>query len=609
MPMPIGDDDRPTPTGGDEPKPAADQPARTATNRAADRLLLEAVRHSPGRTAAIGLLTTAAAGSSLALPLVLGRALDAVLAGGHGPRTTHWIVACAALIGLSVLLDAVEELLTGTANARGTAWARGRLLRHVLHTGPRAADRFGPGDLVSRLVGNAAYAGTAPANIAAALAAVVPPVGGIVALVLIDVWAAAAFLLGMPLLAALLRVFIRDTTDSIAQYQRGQGEIAGRLMEAIGGAATIAAARTAGRERARILEPLPELGRQGHRMWRVQGRSSARAVMVVPLLQIAVLAVAGLRLAAGQLSVGELLAVSRYAVLASGIGVIVGRLNALVHARTAARRLAEVLTEPATEYGRRRLPPGPGTLELAGVTALRGGREVLRDVDLVVPGGTSMALVGRSGTGKSVLAAVAGRLTEADAGTVTLDGEPLTGLDRDALRGAVGYAFERPAPLGGTIGGTIGFGARDPGAERVREAARAACADDFVRLLPDGYDTRLTDAPLSGGEAQRLGLARAFTHQGRLLVLDDATSSLDTVTELRVADALLGSIGPRTRLIVAHRATTAARADRVAWLEDGRVRAVGRHEELWRLEGYRAVFDAGRPDRADDGERDRVPHE
>ncbi|MFE7122097.1 ABC transporter transmembrane domain-containing protein, partial [Streptomyces sp. NPDC057654] len=403
--------------------------ARAATNRAADRLLLEAVRHSAGRTAAIGLLTTAAAGTSLALPLVLGRALDAVLAGGHASQTTRWIVACAALIGLSVLLDAVEELLTGVANARGTAWARGRLLRHVLHTGPRAADRFGPGDLVSRLVGNAAYAGTAPANIAAALAAVVPPVGGIVALALIDIWAAAAFLLGMPLLAALLRVFVRDTTDSIAQYQRGQGEIAGRLMEAIGGAATIAAARTAGRERARILEPLPELGRQGHRMWRVQGKSNARAVMVVPLLQIAVLAVAGLRLAAGELSVGELLAVSRYAVLASGIGVIVGRLNALVHARTAARRLAEVLTEPATEYGRRRLPPGPGTLELAGVTARRGGREVLREVDLVVPGGTSMALVGRSGTGKSVLAAVAGRLTEADSGTVTLDGEQLTGLD------------------------------------------------------------------------------------------------------------------------------------------------------------------------------------
>ncbi|MFE7120271.1 ATP-binding cassette domain-containing protein, partial [Streptomyces sp. NPDC057654] len=170
----------------------------------------------------------------------------------------------------------------------------------------------------------------------------------------------------------------------------------------------------------------------------------------------------------------------------------------------------------------------------------------------------------------------------------------------DALRGAVGYAFERPAPLGGTIGGTIGFGPREAGPERVREAARAACADGFVRLLPDGYDTRLTDAPLSGGEAQRLGLARAFTHQGRLLVLDDATSSLDTVTELRVSEALLGAIGPRTRLIVAHRATTAARADQVAWLEDGRVRAVGRHEELWRLEGYRAVFDADQPQSADD---------
>ncbi|MFH8980006.1 ABC transporter transmembrane domain-containing protein [Streptomyces varsoviensis] len=583
----------PTPTDADR-----------TTNRAADRLLLEAVRHSVGRTAAICLVTTAAAGAALALPLVLGRALDAVLAGGHGPQAARWTAAAAALIGLSVLLDAIGELLTGTANARGTAWARTRLLRHVLRTGSRAADRFGTGDLVARLVGNAAYAGTAPANVAATLAAVIPPVGGLVALALLDLWAAAAFLLGMPLLAALLRVFVRDTTDSIAQYQRGQGEIAGRLMEAIGGAATIAAARTAGRERARVLEPLPELGRQGHRMWRVQGKSSARAVMVVPLLQIAVLAVAGLRLAAGELSVGELLAVSRYAVLASGIGVIVGRLNALVHARTAARRLAEVLAEPAMEYGPHRLPSGPGTLELSGVRARRGGRDVLRGVDLVVPGGTSMALVGRSGTGKSVLAAVAGRLADADAGTVTLDGAPLAALDHGSLRDAIGYAFERPAPLGRTIGGTIGFGPREAGPRRVREAARAACADGFVRLLPDGYDTRLTEAPLSGGETQRLGLARAFAHDGRLLVLDDATSSLDTVTELRVAEALVNDIGPRTRLIVAHRATTAARADRVAWLEDGRVRAVGRHEELWRLAGYRAVFEGAPPhaERAGEGE-------
>ncbi len=127
----------------------------------------------------------------------------------------------------------------------------------------------------------------------------------------------------------------------------------------------------------------------------------------------------------------------------------------------------------------------------------------------------------------------------------------------------------------------------------MREAARAAGADGFVRRLPHGYDTPLAQAPLSGGEHQRLGLARAFAHAGRLLVMDDATSSLDTATEHEVNLALRRSVRPGTRLVVAHRPSVADRADLVLWLEEGEVRAVGTHRDLWRAAGYRAVFGAG----------------
>lgn len=119
-----------------------------------------------------------------------------------------------------------------------------------------------------------------------------------------------------------------------------------------------------------------------------------------------------------------------------------------------------------------------------------------------------------------------------------------------------------------------------------------------MRRLPDGYDTLVADAPRSGGESQRLGLARAFAHGGRLLILDDALSSLDTVTEARIAEALVNGGAGGTRLLVAHRTATAARADAVAWLDGGRVRAVGPHEELWRAAEYRAVFGSG-PERTD----------
>ncbi|MET9508971.1 ABC transporter ATP-binding protein [Streptomyces flavidovirens] len=556
--------------------------------RTADRLLLESVRHSALPGAAILVLSTAGAATGLALPAVLGHTLDLLLSGR--PATT-WLTACAALTCLLVVVDALDGVLAGTTNARSTAWFRRRLLRHVLAAGPRCTDRVPPGDIVARLVGNAAHAGGAPAALAGTVAAVVTPVGGLVALAVVDLWTAVAFLVGMPVLVLLLKAFVRESGDSVARYQESQGEIAARLVEAVGGARTIAAAGTARREQARILEPLAALSAQGYRMWRVQGRSTAQAAVIVPLLQLAVLAVAGTRLSAGELSVGGLLAATRYAALATGIGMLVGRLNGLVRSRGAARRLAGLLAVPATAHGDAELPPGgAGTLELRGITVARGDRTILAGLDLTVPGGTSLALVGRSGSGKSTLAAVAGRLADPDAGTVTLDGVPLRELPREVLRRAVGQAFERPALLGGTIGGTIAFGAGEPDAAAVREAARTACADDFVRRLPLGYDTPCAEAPLSGGEAQRLGLARAFAHPGRLLILDDATSSLDTVTELRVGEALTREAGARTRLIIAHRASTAARADRVAWLHEGRIRAVGPHARLWQLADYRAVF-------------------
>ncbi|HET6858005.1 MAG TPA: ABC transporter ATP-binding protein [Streptomyces sp.] len=581
-----------------------DPQAERGRHRTADLLLRESLRHSAAPGAAILVLSTAGAATGLALPAVLGHTLDLLLA---GRPSAAWLAGCAGLTCLLVLLDAVDGLLVGTTNARSTAWFRRRLLRHVLDTGPRITDRVPPGDLVARLVGNAAHAGGAPAAVAGTVAAVVTPVGGLIALAVVDLWTAGAFLLGMPLLVLLLKVFVRESGDSVARYQESQGEIAGRLVEAVGGARTIAAAGTARREQARILAPLPELTAQGYRMWRVQGRSTAQAAMVVPLLQIAVLAVAGTRLAAGELSVGGLLAAARYAALATGIGMLVGRLNGLVRSRGAARRLAGLLAVPATAHGDDELPPGDGALELRGVTVSRGDRTILDGLDLTVPGGASLALVGRSGSGKSTLAAVAGRLADPDAGTVTLDGVPLSALGREALRRAVGYAFERPALLGGTIGGTIAFGCDEPDAPTVREAARAACADSFVRRLPDGYDTACDRVPLSGGEVQRLGLARAFAHPGRLLILDDATSSLDTVTEMRVGEALTGGSTARTRLIVAHRASTASRADQVAWLDGGRIRAVGTHARLWQLAAYRAVFTDAESD-ADAAEGLTAPH-
>ncbi|WP_326595496.1 ABC transporter ATP-binding protein [Streptomyces sp. NBC_01803] len=569
---------------------------RPSQTRPGDRARPLTARRGGARVAALTLLSLADTAAALLLPAALGHTLDLLLDGTDAGSAAgrRWSLLCAALVGAQIVLDAATTVLTATTDAREAARLRGRLLRHVLAVGPRAADRFPAGDLVTRGTVNAAHAGAEPAALAAAVSGVAAPAGGIVALALVDWRLAVAFAAGVPPLAVLLRTFTRSTADVVARYQEIQADIAGRLVEALGGARTIAAAGTEPRERDRVLAPLPELSAQGHRMWHVSARAVARAAALAPLLQLVVVAVAGLLLAVGDLTVGGLLAAARYVVMATGIGVFVGHLNRLVRARGAARRLGEVFAEPPVRHGDATLPPGgPGRLELRRVTARRDGRDVLRGLDLVLPGGATVAVVGRSGAGKSLLAALAGRLADPDDGDILLDGVPLAALPRATLRAEIGYAFERPALLGSTLAGTIGFGPAPPPADRIAAAARSASADTFIRRLPDGYATRCADAPLSGGELQRLGLARAFTHTGRLLILDDATSSLDTVTELRVGRALLADAHARTRLIVAHRAASAARADLVAWLDGGRIRALGPHRDLWRWAEYRAVWEAG----------------
>ncbi|MFF3672883.1 ATP-binding cassette domain-containing protein [Streptomyces sp. NPDC002120] len=578
------------------PDAAADPAREPSVGRTADRALVAAARHSGGRTAAVLGCAVTAAAAALAEPAVLGHTLDLLLR--RAPSGPAWTLLCAAVIVAEVALDAVAARLSGEVDGRSTARLRRLGLAGLLRTAPHHAARHAPGETAARLTAHAAEAGKVPAAVAHALAALLPPLGAVVALFLIDVWAALAFLAGVPLLVLLLRAFTRDTRTSIARYQQVQLATAGRLVEALAGARTIAAAGTADRERARILARLPELGTEGRRMWQVYGGTTARSAALMPMLLYAVLAVGGIRLSAGAIGVGELLAVLRYAGLAAGIGAVTGGLAAVVRGRAAARRTADLLTLPVLGHGRAELPDGgPGTLELRGVRVVRSGATVLHDISLVVPGGSTVAVVGRSGAGKTLFAAVAGRLTDPDAGEVLLDGVPLRELTAEALRREVGHAFDRPVLLGDTVGEAIGCGAGPaPDPEAVRAAARAAGADPFVRRLPHGYGTRLADAPLSGGEVQRLGLARAFCHAGRLLVLDDATSSLDTVTAREVERALAHRIRPGTRIVVAHRLSSAVRADLVVWLEEGRMRAAGPHDELWRDEpAYRAVFaaDAG----------------
>ncbi len=598
--------------------------AITSTESDCDRLLLAAARQGGCWLALLGAASLVGAAAQVLLPAAVGHAIDAILARNVrvgnpvGPLT-----ACAILVTVIVGCGAVTDLATGVSGATATARLRRMLAGHVVAVGPRlltsattntntttntaartAASTsintdFSAGDTVSRVVAAAADAGTGPASVLLAATALIAPLGSVVALGLIDPWLVATFAIGFPALAVILRTLVRDSSAVSAGYGQAQGAIAARLLDALAGARTIAAAGTQARERERILGPLPLLREHGYASWRVQARAAAQAMTIAPALQIIIVAVAGVELAWHRISTGDLVAASQYAVLAVGIGASVGLVGQLGRARGGARRAAELLARPCPRYGTRDLlagqgPAGHGELRLSGVTVRHGGEAVLRDLDLTVAPGIAVAVVGRSGAGKSTLARLAGRLADPDAGTVLLDGTNLREFTKASLRESVVYAFERPEIVGDTPYDVIGFGFRRPDDAQIRAAAGQAQAAAFLARLPRQMSTSLDGTPLSGGEVQRLGLARAFAHAGaaRLLVLDDATSSLDTVTEMLVARAITGQLSGLTRLIVAHRATTAARADLVAWLDGGRIRALAPHGELWADREYRAIFGA-----------------
>ncbi|MDE3071001.1 MAG: ATP-binding cassette domain-containing protein, partial [Acidobacteriota bacterium] len=254
-----------------------------------------------------------------------------------------------------------------------------------------------------------------------------------------------------------------------------------------------------------------------------------------------------------------------------------------------------------TPAGAPALPAGDGHVELRGVTLSYGaGSEelearagaptatghdrppVLRDVDLDVPAGRTVALVGPMGSGKTSLVALIPRLYDVSAGAVLLDGADVRDVRLDSLRGAIAVVGDDPFLFSATVAENIAYARPDASVADIEDAARAAQAHEFIARLPRGFETRVGERglTLSGGQRQRIAIARALIANPRVLILDDATSSVDATTEQHIRLALQAAMRGRTTFIVAHRPSTIALAEEVVVLEGGRVADRGSHAEV-----------------------------
>jgi ATP-binding cassette subfamily B protein len=247
------------------------------------------------------------------------------------------------------------------------------------------------------------------------------------------------------------------------------------------------------------------------------------------------------------------------------------------------------------------LPPGSGRVELDHVTLRYAGTttDALTDVSLAIEAGTTLALVGSTGSGKTSLVALLARLYDPTAGSVRIDGADVRDVDLRSLRGEIAIVDDDPFLFSASVRDNIAYARPDATDDEVSDAARRAQADAFISALPDGYATRVGERglTLSGGQRQRIAIARALVADPRILVLDDATSSVDASTEQQIKDALREAMAGRTTVVIAHRLSTIALADEIAVLEHGRLVAHGEHDELLQTnELYAEIVAKGLPD-------------
>jgi ATP-binding cassette, subfamily B, bacterial len=546
--------------------------------RRARTLLLSLVRPYRRRLALAFALIVLRAGGNLAIPYLVGRAIDEGIA-ARNPR------ALGVFVGLVVVCACVSALgswgflrLSGRLGQDVLYDLRRRVYRHVQALSLSFYERYTSGRVISRLTNDI---DTLSDLLATGLTSLLTSTLSIaviaVVLLLMDARLGLVTLLAFPAILAITIWFRINASRAYRAVRQAIALVIVHYTESLAGIRAVHAYNREERNQ-QIFEDVNGRYRDANR-WSTRLSSSygPGVQLLGRLTTLVVLAYGGWLLTQGSLTVGVLAAFILYVRQFFDPMQDLSQFYMLFQAAAAAmEKLSGVLGErPEVPEPKRPVPlPSPsGRVTLDGVTFSYGERPVLRDLSLDFPAGQRVALVGRTGAGKTTLARLIARFYDPQLGAVRLDGVDLREVADGDLRRAIVMVTQEGFLFAGSVLDNIAFGRPEASREEVEAAARAVGAHDFIAALPEGYDTpvRRRGVRLSGGQRQLVAFARAFLASPRVLILDEATSSLDIPSERLVQQALDSLLAGRTAFIIAHRLSTVEIADRVLVVDDGRI--------------------------------------
>jgi ATP-binding cassette subfamily B protein len=601
-------------------------------------------RLGPERGRVIAVLVTAVIGVTLSVlgPYVMSKAVDLIVAGFYGMRYPATLTAAQVIEKLrSVGQNRIADMLSGVDFVPGhridfgavghvlaivlalylaaslVTWVQGNLLNHLVQRTVRGLrrdvqaklsrlplsyfDRHPHGEILSRVTNDIDNLATClQAALSQILGAVLGVLGVLIMLVVVSRLLAVIALATVPISVMLTARIARRTQRRFVAQWAHVGALNGQVEEAFTGHALV---KVFGRQReveARFRAKNEELFQAAFRAQFLSSIIMPAVQFVANLTYVAIAVVGALRMVAGKMQLGAVQAAIQYSrQFSQQLGQLASTANVLQSGMASAERVFELI---GTEEQSAEPAAPPALADVRGEVVFehvgfryKPEQPLIDDLSLAVAPGQTVAIVGPTGAGKTTLVNLIMRFYELDAGRITIDGTDIARLTRADLRSQIGMVLQDTWLFAGTIRDNIRYGNPAASEADLLAAARATYVDRFVRALPDGYDTVLDDqaANVSAGEKQLITIARAFLADPAILILDEATSSVDTRTEVLVQHAMAALRARRTSFVIAHRLSTIRDANVILVMENGQIVEQGSHAELLARRGaYHALYDA-----------------